>query len=153
MHCCWSLHFVFCRKSTDRILWTFSFAGLKLASNIKHSEKGYFKYLSNPTQKTLFIKPIVADEVVKIISKLNQNKNPGHDGIGNLIVKKVASIISKPLTDIFNLSLSMSGGSVPEQLKLAKVLRLYPIILKKRILKYSQITVLLLFKNITKTGF
>ena len=65
------------------------------------------------------MKPIVADEVVKIISKLNQNESPGHDGIGNLIVKKVASIISKPLTDIFNLLLS--SGSVPEQLKFAKV--------------------------------
>ena len=63
------------------------------------------------------MKPIVADEVVRIISKLNQNKSPGQDGIGNLIVKKVASIISKPLTDIFNLSLST--GIVPEQLKLA----------------------------------
>ena len=38
------------------------------------------------------------------LSKLNQNKSPGHSGIGNLIVKKVASTVSKPLTDIFNLS-------------------------------------------------
>ena len=82
--------------------------------------------------------PIVADEVVKI-SKLNQNKSPGHDGIENLIVKKVASIILKPLADIFNLS--VSTGIVPEQLKLA---RLYPSI-KKRILKYYQITVLSLY--------
>ena len=69
------------------------------------------------------MKPIVADEVVKIIGKLNQNKSPGHDGIGNLIVKNVASVISKPLTDIFNLSLST--GMVPEQLKLAKVIPIY----------------------------
>ena len=56
------------------------------------------------------MKPIVADEVVKIIGKLNQNKSPGHDGVGNLIVKKVASVISKPLTDIFNLLLSTDGA-------------------------------------------
>ena len=67
------------------------------------------------------MKPIVADEVVKIISKLNQNKSPGHDGIGKLVVKRVAFIISKPLTDIFNLSLST--GIV--QLKLAKVIPIY----------------------------
>ena len=30
------------------------------------------------------------EEIVKIISKFNQNKSPGHDGIGNLIVKNVA---------------------------------------------------------------
>ena len=69
------------------------------------------------------MKPIVADEVVKIIGKLNQNKSPGHDGIESLIVKKVASVISKLLTDIFNLSLST--GMVPEQLKLAEVIPIY----------------------------
>ena len=95
----------------------------KLASNIKHSVKDYFEYLLDPTQENLFMKPIVADEVVKIINKLNQNKSPGHDGIGNLIVKKVASTISKPSTDIFNLSLSTGIG--PEQLKLAKVIPIY----------------------------
>ena len=69
------------------------------------------------------MKPILADEIVKIISKFNQNKSPGHDGIGNFIVKNVAHIISGPLADIFNLSLST--GSVPEQLKVAKVIPIY----------------------------
>ena len=41
--------------------------GPKLASNIKHSGKHYYQCLLNPTQKGLFMKPIVADEVVKII--------------------------------------------------------------------------------------
>ena len=97
------------------------------------------EFFIHATFKSLFMKPIVADEVVKIIGKLNQNKSPGHDGIGNLIVNKVASIIAKPLTDIFNLSLFTV--MVPEQLKLANVI---PSI-KKRILNYSQITVLSLY--------
>ena len=41
----------------------------------------------------------------------------------NLIVKNVAHIVSRPLADIFNLSLST--GSVPEQLKIAKVILIY----------------------------
>ena len=69
------------------------------------------------------MKPIIAEEIVKIISKFNQNKSPGHDGIGNLIVQNVAHIISRSLADIFNLSLST--GSVPEQLKIAKVIPIY----------------------------
>ena len=120
--------------------------GPKLASNIKHSEKDYFDYLLNSTQKSLFMKLIVADKNVKIVSKLNQNKIPGHDGILNLNVKKVASIIAKPLTDIFNLSLS--SGIVPEQTKLVKVMAIY----KKRgswnILKLpSCICITLLFQK------
>ena len=97
--------------------------GPKLASGIKHSGKDYFEYLLNPTQTSLFMKPIIAEEIVKIISKFNQNKSPGHDGMGNLIVKNVAHIVSRPLADIFNLSLST--GSVPEQLKIAKVIPIY----------------------------
>ena len=89
-------------------------------------EKIFFDYLLNPTQEILFMKPILADEIVKIISKFYQNNSPGHDSIGNFIVKNVAHIISGPLADIFNLSLST--GSVPEQLK---VLRLFLYTYKK----------------------
>ena len=128
------------------LITSFFDVGPKLASNIKHSGKDYFEYLLSPTQKSLFMKPIVADKVVKIISKLNQNKSPGHDGIGNLIVKKVASIISKPLTDIFNLSLST--GIVPEQLKLAKVIPIYKKEDPKIFSNYRPVSVLPCFSKI-----
>lgn len=97
--------------------------GPKLASNIKHTGKDYYEYLDEPTQKCLFMNPIIADEVVKIISKFDQNKSPGHDDIGNFIVKKVAQQISEPLASIFNLSLAT--GSVPEKLKIAKVVPIF----------------------------
>ena len=48
------------------------------------------------------MKPNLA-EIVKMISKFDQNKSPGHDGIGNFVVKNVAHIISGPSADIFNL--------------------------------------------------
>jgi hypothetical protein len=97
--------------------------GPKLASNIKHTGKDYYEYLNEPTQKCLFMNPIIADEVIKIITKFDQNKSPGHDDIGNFIVKQVAKQISEPLANIFNLSLST--GNVPEQLKIAKVIPIY----------------------------
>ena len=74
-------------KQPDKISNSFNYffinIGTKLASDIKHSGKDYFKYILNPTQTSLFMKPIIAEEIVKIISKFNQNKSPGHDGIGN----------------------------------------------------------------------
>ena len=69
------------------------------------------------------MKPVVAEETTKIVSKFNPNKSPGHDGIGNFIIKKVIHEISEPLTDIFNLSLST--GIVPYELKIAKVIPIY----------------------------
>ena len=97
--------------------------GPKLASNIHHSGKDFYEYLQHPTQNNLFLNPIHSKEILKIVNKFNQNKSPGHDGIGNRIVKKVIHEIIKPLTDIFNLSLSK--GKVPEQLKIAKVIPIY----------------------------
>ena len=98
------------------------------------------------------MKPIIAEEIVKIISKFNQNKSPGYDGIGNLIVKNVAHIVSRPLADIFNLSLST--GSVPEQLKIAKVIPIYKKENAEIFLKLSPcICITLFFENIRKIGF
>ena len=37
----------------------------KLASGIKHSGKDYFEYLLNPTQTSLFMKPIIAEKLLK----------------------------------------------------------------------------------------
>lgn len=97
--------------------------GPKLASEIKSNGKDYYDYMNSPLQNSCFMSPITEDEVVKVISKFDQNKSPGHDNIGNYIVKRVANEISKPLTIIFNQSIST--GVVPNQLKTAKVIPLY----------------------------
>ena len=51
------------------------------------------------------MRPIVEDEILKIINKFDKNKSASHHGIGNLIVKGVAKEIVHPLTAIFNRSL------------------------------------------------
>ena len=71
----------------------------------------------------MYFKPIVEMDIIKIINKFNSNKGPGNDNIGNFIIKKVANEIVKPLTMIFNLSIST--GIVPEMLKIAKVVPIY----------------------------
>ena len=43
------------------------------------------------------MRPIVEDEILKIIDKFDKNKSAGHDRIGNLIVKRVAKEIVHPL--------------------------------------------------------
>jgi len=99
--------------------------GPELASKIHHSGKDYFDYLNyaNVTTNSMYFKPIVEKEIVKIIGKFNPNKSAGHDNIGNYIIKNVAPEIAKPLAMIFNLSIST--GIVPENLKKAKVIPIY----------------------------
>ena len=96
--------------------------GPKLASGIQNTGKNYYDYLiiSDMRSNSMHMKPIVASDIIKIIDKFNPNKSAGHDNVGNYIIKKVGKEIVKPLTNIFNLSLST--GVVPDKLKTAKVI-------------------------------
>ncbi len=97
--------------------------GPKLASTIKTDGKCYHDYLKTPSNSNMYMKPIVKEEVVKIIDSFNQNKSAGHDNIGNFIVKRIANEISVPLTKIFNMSIRT--GIFPDELKVAKVIPIY----------------------------
>ena len=97
--------------------------GPQLASQIHNTGKNYYDYLNSPCHSSLFFKPVVESDIMKIINKFDPNKSAGHDDIGNYIVKKVAKEICHPLTIIFNLSLST--GIVPDHLKIAKVIPIY----------------------------
>ena len=50
-------------------------------------------------------------------------KSTGHDGINNLLIKNIIRQIANPLKHIFNLSLST--GSVPSNMKIAKVIPIF----------------------------
>ena len=97
--------------------------GPKLASDIQNTGKNYYDYLHDMRSSSMYMKPIVESDILKIVNKFNANKSAGHDNIGNFIIKKVQSAIVKPLTSIFNLSLST--GIVPDKLKIAKVIPIY----------------------------
>ena len=58
-----------------------------------------------PTQTCIHAKPIVPEEIFKIIGWFNPNESLGHDDITKMVVKNVASEISKPLSTIFSLFL------------------------------------------------
>ena len=77
----------------------------------------------------MFTKPFVPKEIAKIIAKFNQNKSPGQDDIGNMIVKSSYWNIK---AFIYLYQLVIENGVVPEQLKIAKVIPIY----KKKDVEY-----------------
>ena len=97
--------------------------GPKLASNIHNTGKNYYDYLKGVNPSSMYLKPIVEMDIIKIIDKFSVNKGAGNDNIGNFIIKRVANEIAKPLTMLFNLSITT--GIVPEKLKIAKVIPIY----------------------------
>ena len=82
----------------------------------------YFDYLKDLKNASMYMRPIVEMDMIKIIEKSNQNKSAGNVDIGNYIIKRVVKEIVKPFTMIFNLSIST--GVVPNKLKIAKVIPL-----------------------------
>ena len=138
-----------CNKFND----FFVNVGLKLASGIQNTGKNCYDYLSDMRSNSMQMKPIVASDIIKIIDKFNPNKSTGHDNVGNYIIKKVGKEIVKPLTNIFNLSLST--GIVPDKLKTPKVIPIY----KKKtwfcyVLKLSSgVAFIVFFQNPWKTCF
>ena len=104
-------------------------AGPDLASTIYNTGKPYYDYIKTAHGKSIFMKPVIEDDIIKIISKFDKNKSAGHDGIGNLIVKTVANEIASPLSAIFNLSLTT--GIFPDQLEIANAIPIYKTIYKK----------------------
>ena len=105
--------------------------GSKLASNIQNTGKIILiTFMSN----SMYMKPIVELEILKLVDQLKPNRSAGHDEIGNFITKKKKKSerwIVKPLTCIYNLSLTT--GVVLEKLKVAKVIPIY----KRLMLKHS----------------
>ena len=92
------------------------------------------------------MRPIIEDEILKMINKFDKNKSAGHDGIGNLIVKGVAKEILYPLTVIFNRSLST--GKVPDSLTIAKVIPIHKKDDKEIFSNYRPVSVLPCFSKI-----
>ena len=63
--------------------------GPKLASKSKSTGKEYHKYLKDPIQKSVFLSPVIDDEIISIIIKFDQTKSSGYDNFGNNIIKSL----------------------------------------------------------------
>ena len=70
-----------------------------------------------------FFAPVSQLEVSNLISDLRTGTAAGFDNVPVDIVKKSADIISQPLTHIINLSIQT--GSVPDQMKIARVIPIF----------------------------
>ncbi|CAG4940655.1 unnamed protein product [Colias eurytheme] len=75
--------------------------------------------LATPSINSFFFLPTDESEVDKYLSQIKSDSSPGPDGITARLLKKIRPFIAKPLSHIFNLSLS--SGSFPDCWKIAAV--------------------------------
>ena len=97
--------------------------GPNLASKINAPRESFKKYLNEPFHKTLFLRPTDHQEILNIVKSLKPSASTGYDGISVNLLKKIINCIIDPLIHISNLSIT--SGTCPDSLKIAKVIPIF----------------------------
>ena len=85
--------------------------------------KNYIDYLTNPSEKTFFWRPIIPDENEDIIKTLSVGKSLGPNSIPTKLLKHFSKSISIPLSHLINLS--FKNGVFPNALKFASAIPVF----------------------------
>jgi hypothetical protein len=101
----------------------FSNIGLNLAKNIKNNVQNFKNYLKQPIEKSMFLFPTSEKEIFNIVMDMKSKSSCDIYDISMSLLKKLIQTVIKPLSHIFNLSLS--NGIFPNELKVAKVIPLF----------------------------
>ena len=125
----------------------FSNIGEELAANVPHTRKRPEDYLSLLTHaNSFYIKPATENEVLSVLKRIKIKKSSGPDGLHPRYIRDVAEIITTPLTFIVNLS--FQSGTVPQNLKVARVVPLHKAGDKNKATNYRPISLLSVFAKI-----
>jgi len=116
----------------------------KTSKDMPNSERQYLKIKENT--KTMFLIPIMENEVEKVVKGLTDKSSAGIDIIPDFVVNQCITQLKKPLTNIYNASLE--SGIFPDQLKIAKVVPVHKRGDKKDIQNYRPIALLSVFSKL-----
>ena len=115
------------------------------ATQTNHANCSHYHYLNNPTNFSMYLKPVNVNEVEMQLRNLS-NTAPGYDDIPPKLLKQISTLISIPLTHIINLC--FQSGTFPDKLKIAKVVPLHKSGSKEDINNYRPISLLPSFSKI-----
>lgn len=101
----------------------FSNIGKKLNNEVPNSPTSHHDYQSRPNPKSLYLAPTDPEEILKIVKNIKPKNSCDKDNISNKMLKIIIHAILIPITHIVNLS--MSEGSVPDDLKIAKIIPIF----------------------------
>ena len=124
----------------------FTNIGETVANTVPSTNAHFMDYLHNTNTSSLFLIPTNPYEITEIVEKLNSDTSCGFDDVRSSVVKSVISFISHPLAYIFNIS--FLTGSVPSNLKIAKVTPVFKSGDPEDIHNYRPISVLPCFSKI-----
>jgi len=120
--------------------------GGNLAKALPPASINFRSYLEPSNQNSMYVEPILDDEVYKLINSMSGGKAAGDDGFNLELLKNNAATLAQPLTYIYNLSLF--SGTVPKAFKMAKVIPLFKKEDEKLPSNYRPISLLSIFNKI-----
>lgn len=129
----------------------FSNVGPSLAKKIQASPVPTESFLSGEFPNSIFLEPVLENEIRLIAKAFPSGKAAGYDNISMSVIKLSIDLISRPLTHILNLSLSR--GIVPDKMKIAKVIPLYKAEDKSIFSNYRPVSILPAFSKILEKVF
>lgn len=95
---------------------------------------------------SIFMTPVVPQDVIRIIKNLKNKKSVGFDGISTAVIKFVSDCIAAPLAHIINASIY--SGVFPENLKTVIVVPVYKKNDKDELVNYRPIARISIFSKI-----
>ena len=111
----------------------------------KDAVKKYYKNL-NLVGKSFSFEPVVYTSVLKLLQQLNPHKSAGIDNLTGKFLKEGAPVLASPITNLINLSISLS--SFHDDCKIAKLKPLYKKEAKTKPKNYRPISLLPLISKI-----
>ena len=107
----------------DKFNEHFASAGKRVQEKIKAPQRNEPLKTVKRVSKNLSFKKITELQICKVVANMPANSSSGFDGISNILLKNIISVIKLPLCVIFNKSLK--EGIIPDLMKIAKVLPLH----------------------------
>ena len=113
----------------------------------KTAVNNYYKKL-NLRGKNFSFAPVAPATILKLLKQLNPAKSAGIDSLTGKFLKEGAPVLASPITDLVNLSISLS--LFPDDCKIAKLKPLYKKEAKTKPKNYRPISLLPLLSKITE---
>ncbi len=101
----------------------FASIGSDMSQNVPSTHAHFSEFLSTPHDRSMFLDPITTEDTINITSKLKPKTAKGPDGISTKLFKQSIHSIAVPLTHIINQS--MTTGTVPQDMKIARVIPIF----------------------------
>lgn len=134
------------KEISDKFNKFFVNIGWDISNNVSATDINYSQYLNPPNQHSIFLDPIDDHNIMEIVNNIKTKTSLDNNNISTKLLKCSIGQVAKPLSHIINISLST--GTCPDNMKVAKVIPIFKSGDKSEFTNYRPISILPVFSKI-----